>query len=489
MTTYGLTPTGFVRKTLAVIKSEIEADCKSTFGAGFSLASESPEGQFIGIFTEREAKVWEYMESVYNAGKADTAEGVQLDDIGALSGVKRKGKTFSKATGVILGGTAGTVIPAGKIVSVNGNPSARFKIDEDATIAAAVIEVQKVAFDHVPTAGNWTLKFGTVSTTSLAFNANAAAVQVALRLLSGLASLTVSGDYTAGFTITFTGTVGDQTALQVTPHTLTYASGAVTPTVTTLMPGVPPQVAANFTAESAGAVVALAASLTVIETPVSGWASATNPTDAAVGNEIESDPNYKVRRSTSVQKSANSTVPAIRAKILEIADVDDCFVFENYTSGTVSGRPPKSVEAIVLGGTDLEIGNAIWASKAGGIEPYGTSSVVITDSQGQPHTIGFSRPTVINIYLELDITVDGTFPLTGDDLVKAAILAYGDGLSMGDDVIVFPKLIAALSSITGINDVAIRIGTAPSPTLDNNIAIATTERAAFDTSRILVTHV
>ena len=46
---------------------------------------------------------------------------------------------------------------------------------------------------------------------------------------------------------------------------------------------------------------------------------------------------------------------------------------------------------------------------------------------------------------------------------EAALLAYGDGLNISDDVIVFTKMICSLDSIPGILDVVIRLGAAPIP--------------------------
>ena len=60
---------------------------------------------------------------------------------------------------------------------------------------AAVDEVQKIVFDAVPDGGTWFLTFGTRRTASLAFDADAAAIQVALRALKSLSAVTVTGNY------------------------------------------------------------------------------------------------------------------------------------------------------------------------------------------------------------------------------------------------------------------------------------------------------
>jgi hypothetical protein len=85
-----------------------------------------------------------------------------------------------------------------------------------------ITEVQTVVISGTPTGGTYALTFNIYSTTTLAFNANQAAVQAALRLLPGLASVTVS---TAGsapnFTHTITMTAAPGLLLDTSPRQLT----------------------------------------------------------------------------------------------------------------------------------------------------------------------------------------------------------------------------------------------------------------------------
>lgn len=64
---------------------------------------------------------------------------------------------------------------------------------------------QVISFDALPTQGSFKLDYNGNQTTALAFNVNAASVQTALRLLAGLADVTVSGSVSAGFTVVFPG--------------------------------------------------------------------------------------------------------------------------------------------------------------------------------------------------------------------------------------------------------------------------------------------
>lgn len=107
-------------------------------------------------------------------------------------------------------------------------------IIDDAVVSAAVDEEQLIAFDAVPDTGLWSVSYGSESTSDLAFNDNAAAVQAALRLIAGLEDVTVTGDYSLGFTVVFEGAAGgtDQPLLVEDTNTLEASAVPVVITIT-----------------------------------------------------------------------------------------------------------------------------------------------------------------------------------------------------------------------------------------------------------------
>ena len=255
----------------------------------------------------------------------------------------------------------------------------------------------------------------------------------------------------------------------------------------TIAAGSPNQINGNFSAETDGALTALAGTLTVIDTPISGWTSCTNALDAVVGQNLETDAELKIRRISELATAGKCTIEAIISGLSAVEDVTAVVLFSNNTSVVDGeGRPPHSLDAVVEGGTNQNIGDKLFDVVGAGIETIGDISVNVTDSQGFTQVMKFSRPDEILIWLEVDLTTDATFPIDGLTQVENAILAYGENLEIGADVIVFPKLISSFSNINGILDVAIRIGTAISPTLDNNITITARQKAVFDSSRITV---
>lgn len=103
-----------------------------------------------------------------------------------------------------------------------------------------VTEIQRISFPTVPATGTWKLSYNGAgnNTSALSATINAASLQTALRLLSGLSAVTVTGDTTAGFSVTFTGVSGAAHLLTVNTNSLQDATPLdVTPVVTVTVPG------------------------------------------------------------------------------------------------------------------------------------------------------------------------------------------------------------------------------------------------------------
>jgi hypothetical protein len=247
--------------------------------------------------------------------------------------------------------------------------------------------------------------------------------------------------------------------------------------------------------------------LTQIDTPLAGLSSVTNPEDAIAGRDIETDAELRIRRSSNLQFSRSGPVEAIRSAILALNEdttqvaIEHVIVFENYDlTVDARGLPGKSFEVVVYQAgastdRDQEIADTIFLeAKPAGIQPYGQVGVDVTDSQGFSHTCYFTRPVQVPIYLELDLTVTADYPDNGDDYLAAKIVEWGNALGPGADVIVYPALVSQAAGISGIVDMAVRVGRTVSPTGDNNVDIddgasGTVEMSQWDAANITVTHV
>jgi hypothetical protein len=95
-------------------------------------------------------------------------------------------------------------------------------IDTPYNAVGPVDEIQEITFDLLPDGGSWKLTYGVNETGTLTFNASAAAIQTSIRLIAGLSSATVTGNYATGFAITLVG-VASPGLLSVSSNTLTHA--------------------------------------------------------------------------------------------------------------------------------------------------------------------------------------------------------------------------------------------------------------------------
>lgn len=248
-----------------------------------------------------------------------------------------------------------------------------------------------------------------------------------------------------------------------------------------------------FRAENTGPVAALAGTLTVVATPVSGWNSTTNAEDAELGRVMDDDYVLNVRRARDLAAAGSATVRAIRSDLEDLAGIETADVFENDTDyfDADSGRPPHSIEALVYDGevpavSNDDIAQAIWDAKAGGVATYGGSTgEAVINAIGTTKLVNFSRVSRPDVYINYSITIGPDY--VGDVAVKEYVVAQCEArFKAADDVtVVFTK--ALPTQLTGVKDVTgFAIGFAPGPIAEANLFIDTRQRAGFDTSRVNV---
>jgi uncharacterized phage protein gp47/JayE len=249
----------------------------------------------------------------------------------------------------------------------------------------------------------------------------------------------------------------------------------------------------SATALNKGPIVALSGTLTELVSQVSGIISVTNANDATLGRLEESDGSLRLRRFRSVALASTSLTDSVLAAIANLEGVINARVYENKTNATDSnGITAHSIAAVVVGGNDTEIAQTILQKMSLG-GTFGSTTVAVEDGQGNAIDINFSRPTDVDIYIEMDVRKFSSFPDGGDDLIKAAIIDYMENnadtrLKIGDDV-VYSSLFCPIMSVGGLSVTDLTIGTTASPTGKVDIPIGFDEIAEFDTSRITITTV
>lgn len=184
-----------------------------------------------------------------------------------------------------------------------------------------------------------------------------------------------------------------------------------------------------------GVIQAAEDTVTRIMTPTQGWESVTNPGAASTGTAVETDSQLRGRQGLSVAQPSQSIVKGLKGHLQGIENVQRVEVYENDKGVTdANGIPAHTVCAVVEGGDDTEIAEAVWLRKAPGCGTYGNQTVEITDDEGQTYEIGFSRVSYVDIDIEINLSVRAGYSATTPDEIRAAIVRYLDDFSIGTDL-------------------------------------------------------
>lgn len=438
MATFGLTSTGFVIRTLENINDLVLQLISSAIGVTPS------DGllKVLQIYNERLAEIWQLAQAIYSAGDVDAATGAGQDNLNAITGTVREAAVASTVT-LTWTGNGGITVPA-------------------ESVGKQAVSLQR--FSTLASAVTVTLSARTDATVYVAGDRRTSASRVYV--------VTVGG--TSG-----TGTPPTTTAVAITDGGVTWRYvGDGTAAVDT---------AAACTVT--GPVIAVTGTVTVLGSSISGIVGINNLSDAIVGQDVETDPDYRVRRELELAQAGSGTALAIRAA-LSAAGGTNVTVFTNSTDAVnVDSMPPHSVEALVTGLTATQIGTLLMANVDAGIATTGTSSVFITDAQGFVNQVFYSRPQSILISNTIVLTYDPKmFPSDGVAQGQAAIVAYGQAQPTGMDARPY-QVGKVVGSVSGVLDITSNlIAVFPTvPVAATNIVLSSRQLAVYDTTRISIT--
>lgn len=191
------------------------------------------------------------------------------------------------------------------------------------------------------------------------------------------------------------------------------------------------EITVTATAEDAGALAAPAGTITVIDLPVPGWQSVTNPAGAAPGLPVEKDPALRQRQKLSTLIPARTLLDGTRAAVAAIRGVARHRVYENDTDRTdADGLPGKSIAYVVDGGDAFTIAATIYLRK-GAVGTFGTTQVLIGDAMGVPRAIYFSRSEAVRVTYRVRLRALAGYDLDVEAAIQAAVAAWTNELGIG----------------------------------------------------------
>lgn len=472
-----LTVEGFSRDRLNDIKTKQDALVTDALGA-VNTNADSVIGQLNGIWAEGIDNVNEVIEDTYNSMYPSTAEGTSLDGAVSFVGLTRIPATETIVTGAAYG-AEGTVILAGSFARAD----IAYKSTSDVTISRAnALDVVM----EVTTVSNSTAYNIFAGGLSFTFTSDASATKT--EIVTGLSSLINASDILISEVIGETLRIYSadlETPFAITVDAKLNITSRASPIV--------------FVATVKGAIECPAYALVSIDSPVNGWTSLTNLKAGAIGRNMETDAELRLRHSKSVRATGSATVEAIRARMLQdVPEVTSIRIYENRTNITsADGIPPHAFESVVVGGTDSEIFAQLFLTKPAGIETHGNESGQVIDSNGDAQTVKFSRSVPKYAWLNITVTLysEETVPESANLAIKEACYDYALlNIGVGTDVIIQRFIGAIFEAVSGIASINITAAITNSPSdtpsyTSSNIAIGKAENAVFDISRMAVTGV
>ncbi|CAI8993116.1 baseplate J/gp47 family protein [Pseudomonas sp. IT-P218] len=205
------------------------------------------------------------------------------------------------------------------------------------------------------------------------------------------------------------------------------------------------------TCATPGRVLASAGELNIIGTPVAGWSSVTN-SEAAPGDEAESDEVFRARRDRSVALAGSNMLDNMIGSIANVPGVTDVVVLENDSVSPVDadGVPVNCLAVIVNGGTDADIGLAMYQKKNPGcgmfprynqktdawIDAPGANGVkveVVSPVTGNTAVMTFQRAIGLPVFVAVNVKKKGDLP--GDiaaEIQQAIVADSTKGLFAGE---------------------------------------------------------
>jgi uncharacterized phage protein gp47/JayE len=246
------------------------------------------------------------------------------------------------------------------------------------------------------------------------------------------------------------------------------------------------------TCETVGAIAAASNTITKIVTVVAGWQSVTNLASATQGVATESDAALRQRQAQSTALPSQTPLQAILAAVANVSGVTRYAAYENDTGTPDSnGVPGHSISVVVQGGSVAAVALAIEEKKAPGTGTYGTTSQTVSDPAGLPITINFYELVDVSIYVSLTIKALPGYVSTTGAAIIAAIVAFINGLAIGQEVfynwIWGPASLAGTPLETTFRITALTIGTSPSPVGTADLPIPFNEAASSATANVVLT--
>jgi uncharacterized phage protein gp47/JayE len=475
---YGITDKGFIAKPFEVILKEEQEEFRSAFGNDIDLSDTSIEGVYVKNHALKITQLWERLGKLYAIGDVDDSYGVYLDRLVNFVNVERLKATATRVY-ECLWAKEGTEIPAGHLLRLASGQT--FRISGAATVSRLTLLGFLLSVKEAVTGHAYQLQIDTAVITYTAIDGDDKS-----QIQNGIAAAIETA-----FPSVFE-TQSGKDGLSVHSKTGIEAFSMASSDTELEFPLL--GFFAVYTATKTGPVIVSIGALNEIVNKVNGLNSAVNYASGITGRSVESDTELRMSLGGR-QKQATANEVAIQNEILKVNGVEYARVYSNRDITEVDGRPPKSFEAVVVGGDEQAIAELIFEKGPAGIQAFGNIVKDVVDSEGFHWGIGFSRPVNKYIWIKVDYSRNSEedLPVGVVNAIQENIIAWSrTALNVGIDLI-YQKMFRPVYDVRGIGFAAIKVAatTELTPPSDadyhgENVEISEVEIAVLDKTRITV---
>lgn len=473
---------GIIVEGLDEVRSNMKADAEVKFadildGKPLRADDSSILGRLFAITAKPKVETSELLPQILAAFDANQVEDQQADNLfGQLWGIPRLSP--SQATGLlILSGDIGTLVAKGSEVT-NYITGDSYSIDNDVTFGN--VSVNGVVIENTLTGANtYRINYSidgllsesapidiqtTITDTTVRLVADR--IVDAINSQSAYLTATRNNDNTVKVVITDQSNVGTFTT---TPNLLIIKSYSQ----------------AYATSVTFNAKESKAGQVTSIKTSTSGWDSVTNPFYIFPSVGTESDEDYRYR--AKLQKgSATGKYNSIIMALKSVRGVTYENVVANTSSNTTgSGITNNGLSVTVLGGNEDEIALALFNSVGDGVGMVGDIIKQVSDINGFPHLVRFSRPKTRALQISMSLVVFPDFPSNGKSLIRQALVDYFNNLNVGEDIY-YSRLSDPINSVKGFAFRNLKIGYVGGTLGTDDIVLSHNELATLSAEDIII---
>ena len=441
---------GFERDNRQDLTRRINNAMRDKFGANLLLTDDSIAGLIRSLLVERELDWQRLLEDVYYSRTLNGAEGVALDDAASYYGFLRQGAqpgggtahieftstatnlatqiqdtdTFSASNGItysVIQGTALNQSITGAIIDVNVLSADDYEFFIENVVEGGVEET--------------TL---TLASTDQA-DVNAFATEVVNFIITYTEGNASSVFHDSGVIYVGYGSTDEFIALAQP----IYFESPDLPTGFTWWAGY------NVEANENGFNPLEAGGISGFNRSFDGYQSATNTQDFLPGAENETDAEFILRLQTTRGRTPTATRDAVERALINVNNVIGARVYDNPTLVDRPEASALSFNAVVRGGNDVDIANAIYNAIPFNTKMSGDTTVQLETFLGQQKEIRFTKASQRLYDIQVEYTVNNTTPLSSREVrnIETAVDNFLEDRPIGLSVTNTQLTSAVLSSL------------------------------------------